>query len=195
MTRETAAVVSAAALSAAAGVGGLACYLTVTGKLTADTGWGRRVRPLGPFSIDIAVPVGTVFDVIAIPYSGRTPRAMADKLRVLERGTDVLLAEHYSRVHGGRLTTTTVETVIFDRPRWVSFRLVRGAVQRVAEEFSLSERGGTTTLAYAGELGTDFSAAGTWWASKVAPAWEAAVRGSLASIKDEAERRSGHRGG
>jgi len=68
-------------------------------------------------------------------------------------------------------------------------------VQRVAEEFSLSERGGTTTLAYAGELGTDFSAAGTWWASKVAPAWEAAVRGSLASIKDEAERRSGHRGG
>jgi len=120
MTRETAAVVSAAALSAAAGVGGLACYLTVTGKLTADTGWGRRVRPLGPFSIDIAAPVGTVFDVIAIPYSGRTPRAMADKLRVLERGTDVLLAEHYSRVHGGRLTTTTVETVIFDRPRWVA---------------------------------------------------------------------------
>ena len=54
MTRETAAVVSAAALSAAPGVAGLAHYLTVTGKLTADTGWGRRVRPLGTFSIAIA---------------------------------------------------------------------------------------------------------------------------------------------
>jgi hypothetical protein len=48
-------VVSAAALSAAPGVAGLAHYLTVTGKLTADTGWGRRVRPLGTFSIAIAV--------------------------------------------------------------------------------------------------------------------------------------------
>jgi hypothetical protein len=31
------------------------------------------VRPLGPFSIDIAAPAGTVFDVIAAPYLGRTP--------------------------------------------------------------------------------------------------------------------------
>jgi len=46
MTRATV----AAAMSAAAGVAGLGYYLAVTGKLTADTGWGRRVRPLGPFS-------------------------------------------------------------------------------------------------------------------------------------------------
>src|SRR5262245_49172153 len=72
----------AAAVLAAAGAAGLSYYLVVTGKLTADTGWGRRVRPLGPFSVEVAAPAGTVFDVIAGPYLGRTPRAMAGKLRV-----------------------------------------------------------------------------------------------------------------
>jgi hypothetical protein len=72
-------------------------YLAVTGKLTADTGWGRRVRPLGPFSIDIAAPAGTVFDVIAAPYLGHMLPAMAAKLRVLERGSHMMLARHYTR--------------------------------------------------------------------------------------------------
>ncbi len=71
-------------------------YLAVTGKLTADTGWGRRVRPLGPFGIDIAAPTGTIFNLIAAPYLGHTPRAMAAKLRVLERGSHMVLAKHYT---------------------------------------------------------------------------------------------------
>ncbi len=41
---------------------------------------------------------------------------MAAKLRVLQRGKDMVLAEHYTPVHGGRLTATTLETVTFDRP-------------------------------------------------------------------------------
>src|SRR5260370_41955383 len=105
----------AAVAATAGGMAGLGYYLTVTGRLTADTGWGRRVRPLGPFSVQIHAPVPTVFDVIAAPYLGRTPRAMADKLRVLERGTDMVLAEHYTPVHGGRLTGATVEAVTFAR--------------------------------------------------------------------------------
>jgi hypothetical protein len=188
MTRGLAA---AAVAAAAGGMAGLGYCLTVTGRLTADTGWGRRVRPLGPFSVRIRAPVTTVFDVIAAPYLGRTPRAMAGKLRVLERGTDMVLAEHYTPVHGGRLTAITVETVTFDRPRRVAFRLVRGPVPQVTEEFLLSEAGGVTTLAYAGELGADFGAAGRWWAGRVAARWEAAVRASFAGIKAEAERRAG----
>ena len=84
----------AAAVAAAGGLAGLGYYLVVTGKLTVDTGWGRRVRPLGPFGVEIAAPATTVFDVIAAPYLGRTPRAMSGKLRVLQRGTDMVLAEH-----------------------------------------------------------------------------------------------------
>jgi hypothetical protein len=61
----------------------------------------------------------------------------------------------------------------------------------VTEEFLLSEAGGVTTLAYAGELGADFGAAGQWWAGRVAGPWEAAVRASFAGIKAEAERRAG----
>src|SRR6516165_7633449 len=77
------------AVAAGAGAGaiaGLGYYLIVSGKLTIDTGWGRRIRPLGPFSVQIAAPAVTVFDVIAAPYLGRTPRAMAAHLRVIERG-------------------------------------------------------------------------------------------------------------
>jgi hypothetical protein len=179
------------ALAASTGIVGLAYYLTVTGKVTLDTGWARRVRPLGPFSIEIAASPPVVFDVIAAPYLGRTPRAMAGKLRVVERGSDMVLAEHYTPVHGGRLTVATLEVVTFDRPHRVGFRLVRGPVPYVVEEFRLAGHDGATVVEYAGELGTDFGAAGQWWASVVAASWEAAVRRSFAGIKDEAERRSG----
>lgn len=182
MTRGSAAAVAAA--------GGLGYYLVVTGKLTIDTGWGRQVRPLGPFGVQIAAPAATVFDVIAGPYLGRTPRAMSGKLQVLERGTDMVLAEHYTPVHHGRLTAATLETVTFDRPHRIGFRLVRGPVPHITEEFALTEHDATTRLDYSGELGTDFGTAGRWWADRVAAAWEAAVRSSFTSIRTEAERRT-----
>jgi Polyketide cyclase / dehydrase and lipid transport len=175
---------------AVGGLAGLGYYLVVTGKLTLDTGWGRRVRPLGPFGVEVAAPATTVFDVIAAPYLGRTPRAMSGKLQVLDRGTDMVLAEHYTPVHHGRLTAATLETVTFDRPHRIAFRLVRGPVPHITEEFTLTEHGSTTRLDYSGELGTDLAAAGQWWAGRVAAAWEAAVRSSFASIQAEAERRS-----
>jgi hypothetical protein len=181
---------TAAAAVAAGGLTGLGYYLVVTGKLAIDTGWGRRVRPLGPFGVGIAAPAATVFDVIAAPYLSRTPRAMSGKLGVLQRGTDMVLAEHYTPVHGGRLTAATLETVTFDRPNRIAFRLVRGPVPHVAEEFALTEHEGATRLEYSGELGTDFGAAGQWWAGRVAAAWEAAVRSSFAGIRTEAERRA-----
>src|SRR5215468_11917184 len=135
---------TAAALAGASGAtAGLGYYLTVTGKLTADTGWGRSVRPLGPFSVQVGAPAPTVFDVIAAPYLGRTPRAMAGKLRVLQRGTDMVLAEHFTPVHNGRLTAVTLETVTFDRPHRIAFRLVRGPVPYITEQFALTEHDGT----------------------------------------------------
>ena len=178
------------AVLAAGGAAGAGYCLVVTGKLTIDTGWGRRVRPLGPFSIEVAAPAPTVFDVIAAPYLGRTPRAMAGKLRVIQRGEGMVLAEHYIPVHGGRLTAVTVETVTFDRPRRIAFHLVRGPVPHVAEEFTLTERAASTTLEYSGELGTDFGIAGQWWGGQVARAWESAVRASFVSIQAEAQRRA-----
>jgi len=128
--------------------------------------------------------------VIAAPYLRRTPRAMAGKLRVLDRGADLVLAEHYTPLHGGRLTAVTLETVSFDRPGRIAFRLVRGPVPHLTEEFKLITRDGVTRLDYSGELGTDFGAAGRYWADRVAAAWEAAVRSSFAGIKSEAERRA-----
>lgn len=63
----------------------------------------------------------------------------------------------------------------------------------MAEEFALTEHDGTTWLEYSGELGTDFGAAGRWWADRVAAAWESAVRASFTGIRADAERRANPR--
>ncbi len=169
-------------------VGGLGYRLLVSGALTVDTGWGRTIRPLGPFEMDIAAPPEVVFDVIADPYLDRTPRAMADKLEVVERGTDLVLAAHRTPVRRG-LVATTLETVRFSRPDRVDFRLVRGPVPHVVEHFLLHRRESGTTLEYGGELGADFWGAGRWWGDLVARKWEATVRESFSAVRAESERR------
>src|SRR5918994_1501590 len=129
----------------------------VTGACPVDLRIGRRVRPLGPRVVGVAPPRELVFDVIAEPYLGRAPRALADKLRVLERGSDMVLAAHFTPL-GGRLglVAQTVETVRFTRPERVDFRLVRGPVPHVVEAFDLSEQAGGagTRLAYPGRSGS-----------------------------------------
>jgi len=124
--------------------------LVVHGAVTLDLGIGRRTRALGPLTRTIAAPPETVFDVIAAPYLGRTPRAMQDKLQVWERSSEMALAAHFTPA--GRLTTTTVETVRFERPHQISFRLLRGPVPHVAETYELRELPEGTQFVYSGEL-------------------------------------------
>jgi hypothetical protein len=161
----------------------------VTGAVPIALGVGRRTRRLGPLMIDIAAPSDLVFDVIAGPYAERQPRAMADKIRVLERGADMVLAAHRTPVRG-RLVATTVETVRFTRPDRIDFRLVRGPVPHVVETFVLSPSQQGTRLDYDGELGTDLWRLGQWWGDIVAERWEAAVAASFETIKAESERRA-----
>ncbi|MEV0600395.1 SRPBCC family protein [Streptomyces sp. NPDC050315] len=179
-----------AAGAAAVGVGGWAGL--VSGALPADLGVGRRTRRLGPRTVDIAAPRGVVFDLIAQPYLGRTTRAMREKVKVLERGSDMVLAAHYTPL-GDRWTAVTVETVRFTRPERVDFRLVRGPVPYVVESFTLTAQDAGTRLVYEGVLGTDLWRAGQWWGQKVAGRWEETVAASLASVQQEAERRAARR--
>jgi Polyketide cyclase / dehydrase and lipid transport len=160
----------------------------VRGALTLDLGIGRRIRPLGPIRIAIAAPRERVFDVIAAPYLGRTPRAMESKLHVHERGSDMVLAAHYTQV--GRRTTTTVETVRFRPPDRVSFRLVRGPVPHVVESYKLTATAHGTDLRYTGELDTDLWRLGQWWGDRVAVQWVRAVQRSLDGVRAESERRA-----
>jgi hypothetical protein len=179
-------------LAPTAAVAGVATgsYLgLVTGALTLDLRVGRRTRPLGPQTVEIAASREVVFDVIAQPYLGRATHAMADKVRVIERGTDLVLAAHRTPIRG-RFVATTVETVKFDRPERVAFQLVRGPVPHVTEQFELTEHDGSTRLAYHGEMAADLWQLGSWWSGVVARRWEAAVAASLAAIKGEAERRA-----
>ncbi len=162
--------------------------MVARGAITVDTGLGRRVRGLGPVTWEIEAPRELVFDIVTTPYLGRTPRALAAKLAVWERGSDMVLAAHFTEVKGR--TTTTVETVRFDRPGRIDFRLVRGPVPHVMESFVLTDTATGTSLTWEGELGTDFWAAGGWWGDRVALAWEGAVRSSLRTVVAEAERRA-----
>jgi hypothetical protein len=174
---------------ATAGLGGI--YLQVVrGAFALDLDVGRRLRPLGPLRIRVAAPREVVFDVIAEPYLGKTPRALSDKLEVLERGSDLVLAAHDTDVGWG-VTATTVETVRFERPERIAFRLVRGPVPHVLETFELRDLDGETDFEYRGELGTDLWALGQWWGVRVARTWERTVATSLDEVRRESERRAG----
>ena len=180
---------SAAALAIAGG--GAAIYRgAVSGALVLDVGVGRRVQRLEPISILVAAPPEVLFDVIAAPYLGRTPRAMAGEIEVLERGTDMVLAAHRTPVARSGVAVT-VETVRFERPHTVTFRLLRGPVPHVVEHFRLRTEGDGARLDYDGELGTDLWALGAAWGALVARKWVATVRSSLDTIAAEAERRAG----
>jgi hypothetical protein len=182
----TAWIVLAAALGAVAVSGYL---LTVTGALTLDVGVGRRLRPLGPRTLSIAAPRQLVFDEIAVAYlSVNPPRALRGKVSVLERGTDIVVAAH--RTPFRPFTAVTVESVRFERPERVSFRLLRGPVPFVRERFGLAEREGKTELVYSGELGTDFWWLGAAWGIAVAAVWVRTVERSLAELKESAERKA-----
>jgi hypothetical protein len=163
--------------------------LVASGAATIDVGVGRRVQRLGPQSWDIAAGRELVFDVIAAPYLGRTPRALEDKLQVWERGTDMVLAAHSTSLRCG--DTITVETVRFERPARIDFRVVRGPVPHVVESFVLDETDAGTRLTWDGELGTDLWALGAWWGGRVARSWDRAVHASMKDIVAEAERRAG----
>jgi hypothetical protein len=162
--------------------------LVLRGSFSVDLGVGRRYRPLGPIAVRIAAPRDIVFEVVSTPYLVTAPRALRDKVEVLERGEDLVLAAHRTRAYV--LTATTVETVRFEPPERVHFRLVRGPVPHVVETFVLTEVGDDTELLYSGELGTDLWSLGRVWGAAVARTWEATVAASLESIRAEAERRA-----
>jgi hypothetical protein len=184
MSRSPQRLVAAAALAVAARGG---YRLFARGELTLDLGVGRRVQPLGPLVHEIGAPPEVVFDVIAAPYLGRTPRTMTDKLEVWERGSDMVLAAHFTEVKCG--VTTTVETVRFERPHRIDFRVVRGPVPHLSEAFLIEPSAQGTTFTWQGELGTDGWALGAWWGGRAARAWSRAVQTSLHEIRTEAERR------
>jgi hypothetical protein len=162
--------------------------LLTTGALTLDLDVGRRLQSLGPLAQAIRASPEVVFEVIAAPYLGKTPRALADKLEVWERGSDMVLAAHFTQVKCGM--TTTLETVRFQPPNRVDFRVVRGPVPHLVESFVLTPNEGGTELRWQGELGTDLWGVGEWWGGRVARAWTRAVQHSLRDLAAEAERRA-----
>ena len=167
------------------GVGTLVA-LMAKGRLTLDTGWGRTITPLRPMTLRIDAPRELVFDYLASPYLGRTPRAMQEHLQVWERGTDMVVAAHFSRLQG--YTAETVEAVRFERPDRISFRHLRGPVPHAEECFELTDEDGATVLHYRGEVGLDFWGLGKLAAvAWVVPTWERTVRASLDDSRSGAE--------
>jgi hypothetical protein len=161
----------------------------VAGDLVIDLSIGRSIRPLGPIDARIEAPRDLVFDVIAAPYLASPPSFLEEKIRVLERSDEMVLAAHRTPVRQG-LVATTVETVRFERPGAVHFRLLRGPVPHVIERFEMTEDEDATLFHYEGELGADLWALGRWWGDLVATRWDEAVRGSLAEITRIAQTRA-----
>jgi hypothetical protein len=161
----------------------------LVGRLTVDLGWGRTRHALGPIELKIEAPRAVVFDVVASPYLSRTPRELREQLEVLERGSDLVVAAHHTRL--SLLTSTTVESVRFEAPERISFRLLRGVAPSVTEEFTFEEADLGTVMRYRGELAMDF-----WILGRLAgrflvkPTWEKVVRRHLGDVKTIAEERA-----
>lgn len=167
------------------------------GKLTLDLGWGRSFHEVGPITARIEAPRALVFEQIASPYLGRTPKEARDQLQVWERGADMVVARHLSKV--SFYTAETVEAVRFEEPERVVFRHLRGPVPHATEEFVLREDDAdaeVTHFEYRGELGIDFwflgRLAGRYW---VVPEWERQVRPHVEQLKEGAEARATARRG
>ena len=175
-----------AAFAAAAGLAfaGRGLYrLVARGQLTLDTGIGRRVAR----SILRSAPRARSCSTSSrLPILGerrerwRTSWPFGNAARTW---CSPLTSRRSSAV-----PPPPVETVRFERPERIDFRVVRGPVPHVVESFLLYEEQAGTRLRWEGELGTDFWAAGEWWGELVARQWQRAVRRSLAAIIAEAER-------
>lgn len=183
--RRRALVLTGAA--SAAGVGALGLYVgSVTGAVTVDLGIGRRTRPLGPLTIAVHAPREQVYAAAAAPYAERRPRALREKVDILDRAGPMMLAAHRTPLRtplGRHLTAVTVETVVLQPPEQIRFGLVRGPVPLVEETFRFDEADGVTTLTYTGVLGTDLWALGEAWGAVVARTWVNTVRATLDQIQ------------
>ena len=176
------------ALAGAAVAGAALVYVgAISGALTLDVGVGRRLRELGPLEVAVAARRERVWELLALPYvAEQPPRALAEKVQVLERGADVVVAAHRTKLP--LLTAVTVEAVGLAAPEALTFRLLRGPVPFVTERIELQEVGDGTTVAYTGTLGTDFWLLGRAWGRLVARTWVRTVERSLADVKAAAER-------
>jgi hypothetical protein len=158
--------------------------LLAMGRIHLDLGWGRSIHELGPIEVAIRAPRHLVLELISAPYL--RPAAATPEIEVLARSGDLVVAAHYTKVHF--YTARTVETVEFDPPDRVSFKLLAGPVPHAVEHFILEERGGVTELRYGGELGIDFfflgRLAGRYW---VKAQWERAVRAHFDDLRERAE--------
>lgn len=52
---------------------------------------------MGPLSVRIRAPRASVYEILSRPYLGRATHAQREKLEVLERGADLVLAAHRTR--------------------------------------------------------------------------------------------------
>lgn len=182
----TAGILSGVLLGGALGL----FFLMATGRLALDLGWGRSLHPLGPMVVRVAAPRDLVYEMLRAPYAGRVPEGSG--VEVLERGEDVVVAAHHTRVHF--YTARTVEAVRFEPPDRITFRHLASVVPHGLEEFRLREDEGGTALEYRGEVGVDFwilgRLAGRHW---VRPQWERAVRRHLEGLRERAEERASRR--
>jgi uncharacterized protein YndB with AHSA1/START domain len=164
--------------------------LLAMGRLHLDLGWGRSLHELGPITVTIAAPRELVFEIVAAPYLGRTPRGSG--IEVLARSDDLVVATHQTKVHF--YVARTVEVLELQPPARVGFRHLTGPVPHAIEEFALEEVGEDMELRYTGELGIDFwvlgRIAGRHW---VRPQWEGVVREHLEDLKRRAEERATRR--
>ena len=144
-------------------------------------------EPLPALDLAIAARPGLVFQLISAVGQG----ADAAHARVVERPSpERAIVEFTTRVMGR--TVKTLEEVRFHAPDRISYRLLKGPIPAVEEEFRVEPDGERTVLRYRGT----FTAHSAWWRGGfdrivVPRIYRRAVWASMVQIKLAAEERQG----
>ena len=162
----------------------------MTARSLTDSRTLRRVprpepEPLPALDIAIEARPGLVFQLISAVGQG----ADAAHARVVERPSpERAIVEFTTRVMGR--TVRTLEEVGFHAPDLISYRLLKGPIPGVEEEFRVEPDGEWTMLRYRGT----FTVHSPWWRGAfdrivVPRIYRRAVLASMAQIKQAAEER------
>ena len=139
-------------------------------------------RPLKPLALDIGAHPGLVHQVAsAVGQEGD------HSSRLLERPAPDRMIVEYTTVVLGRPVVTLEEVTV--APGSIHYRLLKGPLPAVEEDFEIDERPGGCTLRYRGWFEPNTGLRGVVDRFMVPRLYERALRASMAQVKAIAEER------
>lgn len=158
----------------------------VRGHVAVRTRWGRRFHDLQDRTVEVEAPLDVVRDLLRAAARGQTPGlTKEERTTVVREEGGLILNESVTASAFGPVWAMEAVQVHEDR---VTYLHVAGPLPGTEEEFTLSERGGATTVRYRGRIPVSFWGLGALVARwLVLPEYNRLMEVHMAALKASAE--------